>query len=97
MRILRAQKGYNEVLNPRPPSWNRSLTSVCMCVRAGYRLGAATVQRVLIGLVHAWDPLAQLGKLRISVSGVAARSCVRGSRWSVACDLALLAMSASGC
>ena len=55
------------------------------------------VERILIGLEHAWHPLAQLDELRIAVSGVVVRSCVRGSRWSVACDLALLAMSASGC
>ena len=34
MLILRTEKGYIDVLNPRPPSWNRSLTCVCMCVRA---------------------------------------------------------------
>ena len=54
---------------------------VCSC---RYRLGAATVQRVLMGMVHGWAPLPQFCELHISISGVGVRSCVCGSRRSVA-------------
>ena len=72
---LHAHSTYSKRIDRRAkpaPTLMEPLTYVCVHVcSCRYRLGAALVQRVLMGMVHGWAPFAQLGKLHIYVSAFA--------------------------